>query len=213
MNQELLSIESAFLRLPQVQESLNMADIKRANRNVQNAQKKKFEHTITMSKLVCNAVTFFESSAGIELFAEEGIQWTKAELGLKVFGWQKSFFYKVVKVGMLDDRIVDAFKVKCEENSDIRRSVAELIKFASTIDLSTIEHDIDATDEDIADAEQEAIESTEVESEESVATIFTLAYKSDNGNVAVRINENNEVTTRNDREAIMSAIEFLTNLI
>jgi hypothetical protein len=214
MNNELLSIESAFLNLPAVKTALNLADIKRANRDITNAQKKKFDHTIKMAKLVTTAVDFYESEEGKELFAEEGIEWSKADLGLKVFGWQKSFFYKVVKAGLLDERIVESYRVKTDANNDASRSLAGLLTFASTIDLSTIEHDIDATEQEIELAEIEAIEEAELETEqEAIATIFTMSYKSANGNVAVRIDENNDVTTRNDRQTIMSAIEFLTNLI
>jgi hypothetical protein len=214
MNNELLSIESAFLNLPAVKTALNLADIKRANRDITNAQKKKFDHTIKMAKLVTTAVDFYESEEGKELFAEEGIEWSKADLGLKVFGWQKSFFYKVVKAGLLDERIVESYRVKTDANTDASRSLAGLLTFASTIDLSTIEHDIDATEQEIELAEIEAIEEAELETEqEAIATIFTMSYKSANGNVAVRIDENNEVTTRNDRQEIQSAIEFLNNLI
>lgn len=214
MNNELLSIESAFLNLPAVKTALNLADIKRANRDITNAQKKKFDHTIKMAKLVTTAVDFYESEEGKELFAEEGIEWSKADLGLKVFGWQKSFFYKVVKAGLLDERIVESYRVKTDANNDASRSLAGLLTFASTIDLSTIEHDIDATEQEIELAEIEAIEEAELETEqEAIATIFTMSYKTANGNVAVRIDENNDVTTRNDRQTIMSAIEFLTNLI
>ena len=214
MNNELLSIESAFLNLPAVKTALNLADIKRANRDITNAQKKKFDHTIKMAKLVTTAVDFYESEEGKELFAEEGIEWSKADLGLKVFGWQKSFFYKVVKAGLLDERIIESYRVKTDANNDASRSLAGLLTFASTIDLSTIEHDIDATEQEIELAEIEAIEEAELETEqEAIATIFTMSYKSANGNVAVRIDENNDVTTRNDRQTIMSAIEFLTNLI
>ena len=116
MNNELLSIESAFLNLPAVKTALNLADIKRANRDITNAQKKKFDHTIKMAKLVTTAVDFYESEEGKELFAEEGIEWSKADLGLKVFGWQKSFFYKVVKAGLLDERIIESYRVKTDAN-------------------------------------------------------------------------------------------------
>ena len=72
----------------------------------------------------------------------------------------------------------------------------------------------DATEQEIELAEIEAIEEAELETEqEAIATIFTMSYKTANGNVAVRIDENNEVTTRNDRQEIQSAIEFLNNLI
>ena len=102
MSEQLLTIETAFLGLPQVQNALGLTAIRGIQTEIQNASKSKFAGTMKMGQLILKSIEFFESEEGKELFAEEGIQWTKAELGLKVFGWQKSFFYKVIKASKLD---------------------------------------------------------------------------------------------------------------
>ena len=111
----LLSIESAFLNLPQVKQALNLQEIRAVQRTITNAKKKKFEQTLALSKLVTQAVAWFQSEEGQRACAEEGISWSNEEIGLKVFGWQKSFFYKVVKAGRLDLSVVETFKTKCDE--------------------------------------------------------------------------------------------------
>lgn len=210
----LLAIEQNFLNLPQVSEAINLTEIKRAKRNVDNAQKRKFDYTISMAVLVKKAVEWFDSEEGKTILADEGIEWTKADFGLKVFGWQKSYFYKVVKVGNLDTRIVDAFVRKCDADGDqSQRSLAGLLEFSRNIDLDNLEISEDATEEEIAEAEERAIAEAVESTEARIETIFTLAFKNPEGNVAVRIDENLNVTTRNSNEEIRMAIAFLMSQI
>lgn len=211
----LLSIEQSFLNLPQVREAINLNEIKRAKRNVANAQKRKFEHTIAMAGLVKNAVEWFESDAGKEVFREEGIQWSKADFGLKVFGWQKSYFYKVIKVANLDNRILDAFNRMCDRLGDqANRSLAGLLEFSREIDLDSLEIADDATDEERDEAIEQAIEQAEESAteRERVDTIITLSYKSPNGdNVAWRIDANGQVFTRNTSADVVEVLLMISN--
>jgi hypothetical protein len=134
----LLSIESAFLSLPQVKQALNLSEIRSVQRTITNAKKKKFEQTLTLSKLVGSVVTWFASEEGQRLCAEEGISWSNEQIGLKVFGWQKSFFYKVVKASKLKEDVVDTFKAKCDEleaqGEDPNRSLEGLLKYAKQVE-------------------------------------------------------------------------------
>lgn len=134
----LLSIEQAFLSLPQVKQALNLQEIRAVQRTITNAKKKKFEQTLTLSKLVGSVVQWFGSEDGQRLCAEEGISWTNEQIGLKVFGWQKSFFYKVVKASKLKDEVVDTFKTKCDEleaqGEEPNRSLEGLLKFAKQVE-------------------------------------------------------------------------------
>jgi len=216
MNTTLLSIEEAFLNLPTVKQAINLNEINRAKRNVANAQKRKFEHTMTMAALVTRAVSWFDSEEGKEVFREEGIEWSKADFGLKVFGWQKSFFYKVVKAGNLDERIVNAFNRKCDEiGDDATRSLAGLLKFAQGIDLSSLEVSDDATEEEIAEAEAEVIESAEVETrEERVECRYSFSFKNPNGRgVSIRVNADGSVISQNSPEEVAQAVaEFIQSI-
>jgi|TARA_R110000744_G_C19289640_1_gene554545 hypothetical protein len=211
MSEQLLTIETAFLGLPQVQNALGLTAIRGIQTEIQNASKSKFAGTMKMGQLILKSIEFFESEEGKELFAEEGIQWTKAELGLKVFGWQKSFFYKVIKASKLDARIVDAFKIKCEEVNEASISIANLLKFAKTIDLDSLEHSEDATSEEIEATENEAIESAEIESPvQDEPTILTFSFKNPAGkNIAVRVLASGEAITTNETDDVRSACQFL----
>lgn len=212
----LLSIETAFLNLPQVKSAINLSEIKRARRSIENAQKSKFNHTMGMANLVKSAVEWFESEDGKAVFAEEGIQWSKADFGLKVFGWQKSYFYKVVKVATLDERILAAFNTACDNlGSEANRSLAGLLEFSRDIDLDSLEHAADATEEQIAEAEEAAIaEAASAVQEERVETMFTMSWKNPEGrNVAIRVDANGQIITQNDSSEVSAAINFLSNAI
>ena len=210
---ELLTIEREFLALPTIKNALNLTEVKRAQRSINNAHKSKFNHTMTLSGLVKDAVAWFESTAGQAILEMEGISWNKEQFGNKVFGYQKSFFYKLIKVGNLDERIVDAFNAKCDEiGTDANRSIAGLLDFSRTIDLDNLEVSEDATEEEIEEAQNEAIESASVE-QDRTNYLFVMTFKNPDGNnLSVRIDEAGNVSG-NNLEEIANAITFLQSAI
>jgi hypothetical protein len=210
---QLLAIESAFLSNTEIKSALKLNEVKRVQRSINNAHKSKFNHTTKLANLIGDAVKWFDSEDGKEKLREEGIEWSKAEFGQKVFGYQKSFFYKLVKVSNLDQRIVDAFNTKCDEiGTDANRSIAGLLEFSRNIDLDSIEVSEDATEEEIAQAEQEVIESTDVE-QERTNYVFVMTFKNPQGsNLSIRIDDQNNVSG-NNLEEIANAIQFLQNAI
>ncbi len=199
----LLSIESAFLNLPQVKQALNLQEIRAVQRTITNAKKKKFEQTLALSKLVTSAVDWFNSEDGKRACTEEGISWSNEEIGQKVFGWQKSFFYKVVKAGKLATEVVDTFKAKCDEaeaqGQEPNRSLEGLLKFAKVVETTSNE----GGEGEDGESEGEAQVETRIE------TILTFTYKSEGGNVSVRIDAEGNVKTTNSAEQIREAIAVL----
>jgi hypothetical protein len=204
----LLSIESSFLNLPIVKQALNLSEIRSVQRTITNAKKKKFEQTLALSKLVTQAVEWFSSEDGKRVCNDEGIAWSNEEIGQKVFGWQKSFFYKVVKAGKLDEAVIDTFKAKCDEaesnGDEPNRSLEGLLKFAKQLETSSNASGNDGESE-MADAETTG----EAQIETRVDTILTFTYKSESGNVSVRIDANGLVKTTNSDEQIREAIAVL----
>lgn len=207
----LLAIEVEFLRNSQVEEALNLRAIRSLQRTLANGQKKKFAQTLELSKKVVAVANWFTSEEGKQATAEAGIYWNNETIGLKVFGWQKSYYYKVLKAGKLDDSIVEEFNSLCDQaeadGEEPNRSLEGLLKFTRSGGNTTTE--TGGTGEDSEESE----ETTERAIEVRIPTIFTMTYKGGEKNVSVRVNEENEVTTTNSRAEILAAIEFLTNLI
>jgi hypothetical protein len=208
----LLAIETAFLALPQVKTALNLAEITRVQRGITNAQKQKFASTLNLAKLAVSVVAWFESEEGRAITAEEGISWTNEEIGSKVFGWQKSYFYKVLKAGKLPEEVVADFVAQCDEadrnglNPD--RSLAGLLKWTRAVDSNTAEGG-EGDDSEGGDASEGEAVAVEIRPE----TIFTLAYKPEGGkNIAIRVNSNGEIKTTNTKDDLRKTIEFLLSL-
>ena len=81
-----------------------------------------------------------------------------------------------------------------------------------TIDLDNLDVSEDATEEEIATAETEAIESASVESERINYT-FVMTYKNPTGaNLSIRIDDQGNVAGNNFEE-IANAITFLQNAV
>jgi hypothetical protein len=205
----LLAIESAFLSLPQVKQALNLTEINRVQRSITNAKKQKFAQTLNLSKLAVSVVAWFASPAGQELTTEEGITWSNEEIGQKVFGWQKSYFYKVLKAGKLEVGIVCEFTAQCDtaesEGLDPDRSLAGLLKFAKSLQSSN------------AGGSEGEGGGKGGETEPAVAirpeNVLTFTFKPINGdNVAIRLDSNGEIKTTNTRAEIESAILVLQGL-
>lgn len=205
----LLSIEQAFLNLPQVKQALNLTEINRVQRSITNAKKQKFAQTLNLSKLAVSVVAWFASEDGQALATEEGITWSNEEIGQKVFGWQKSYFYKVLKAGKLQEAVVTEFTAQCDtaesEGLDPDRSLAGLLKFAKSLQSSNT----GGGDGEGGGKGGETETAVAVRPE----TIFTLAYKVDGGeNIAIRVNSNGEIKTTNTRDELRKTIEFLLSL-
>jgi len=201
---QLLTIETAFLRMPQVEQALSLSSIRTLQRNVTNAQKKKFAQTLELSKLVVKAFDYFKSEECKQLMANEGIGWTNEQFGNKVFGWQKSYFYKVVKAGELSEDIITTFNAKCDEvereGNEPNRSLDGLLKFSRAVENNESEG---------GQGEGEESETESAEVEVRTQTIFTMSWKREGGNVALRVDSDGAIHSNNTAEQIMDAIAFL----
>lgn len=205
----LLAIESSFLNLPEVKQALNLTEIRSVQRTITNAKKKKFEQTLTLSKLVTNVLTWFSSEDGKRKCSEEGITWSNEEIGNKVFGWQKSFFYKVVKAGKLDSELIETFKEKCDtaelNGDEPNRSLEGLLKFAKQVETTT----------ETGGQEESESEGNEPQIETRVETIFELKFKPLDGSraVALKVDAHATLKTNNEISEIENAIAFLKDVI
>lgn len=208
---QLLQIEQNFLRLPEVATALGLQEVRSVQRTITNAKKKKFEQTMALSALVLRGFEWFQSEAGQAKLREEGITWNTEEFAGKVFGWQKSYFYKVVKAAKVATEVVEEFKSKCDEaereGQEPDRSLAGLLKYAKQVDevAAAGGHgtDEDETNEDGGAGEGGA------QIETRAQTIFTMTLKHPDGNISVRITDAGEVKTTNTKEQIMEAVAFL----
>jgi hypothetical protein len=186
----LLAIESHFLTTANAIEGLKLRELRRLVTADLNATKKRFETSLQLSQIVAEGFEWYKSTAGKATMTNEGITWTAEEFALKVYGYQKSFFYKLVKAGAVETEKVEEYKTYEPNN----RTIEGLLKFIKSGGK---------------DANGDGGEEGEGETAERPTTVFTLTYKTDAGNVSVRVDSTGVVKTTNTNEQIAEAIAFL----
>lgn len=209
MTQQLLTIETAFLSNENVKANLQLTSVRSIQRAIENGQKKKFEQSLTLSALVKQGADWFKSAEGKALRKEEGIEWTTEDFALKVYGWQKSFFHKMVKAGALPTETIETFKAKCEEleaqGEKPVRTIEGLLKYAGQVQESA----------EGGEGEGEGGEGdAQVETREKV--VLTLSLKGEQfgmGNVSARVLSSGELKTTNTTDEILTAISILKALL
>lgn len=209
----LLAIETAFLNNTQVKTAMQLTTIKQLKSAEKNAQKKKFDTSCAMSKLVYEAHEWFFNGEGKALAEREGIAWGKEEFALKVFGWQKSYFRKLIRTAQLDGSVIDRFNAECDtaesESKKVDRSIDGLLKFAKALENSS-EANGEGSEGEGSEGEGGDISP----SVERVPVLYTFAYKSPEGNnVSVRIDANGDVKTSNSRDEISNAIALFSAML
>tara|TARA_R100000951_G_scaffold91945_1_gene80284 strand:- start:388 stop:990 length:603 start_codon:yes stop_codon:yes gene_type:complete len=104
-------------------------------------EKSTFDRQVKLAKIVFKGNEWFKSDEGQQQLDYCGIVLTKEEFMKDVFGYGKSFFYDMAKVGKLAEEtsIVGKYKRECtklENQNDKQavRSVKGLLKFAKAVE-------------------------------------------------------------------------------
>lgn len=197
----LLTIEQHFLSTANAIEGLKLRDLRRLTTADVNAQKKKFETSLQLSQIVAEGFEWYKSECGRATMANEGISWTADEFAMKVYGYQKSFFYKLVKAGKIAGEQVEAYKTAEPEN----RTIEGLLKFDRTGETNA------TAGEGETDGEGEG-EGTETST--APTNMITFTYKATDGTkVSVKVDTRGLVKTDNSTAEILEAINLLKQAI
>ena len=189
----LLRIEADFLRRAEVASALRLQEVRTIQRTITNAKKKKFEQSLALSKHVSEAFAWFKSADGQAKFREEGISWTAEDFGLKVFGWQKSFFYKMVKVAQLPDEVVAKYNERADDmGEDSQRSVEELLSYAKEV--------------------EQGGEAGGQEAQPRPQVVLSLSFNHPDGKVTLKIDDAGQVKVTGAQEHVKEAIQMLNQL-
>ena len=190
--------ERNFLESSMARNFVNFNRVQTLLSTVSDSKKRKFDASIELSKAVKKAHTWFNSEEGKQVFLTEGITWNTEIMFGKVFGWNKSFAFKMLKAGGLTEensQVVTKFKRECTrlegEGESVSRSIEALLKFAK--------------------ATEENGEEAEVQTRVDVKYVFTM--KSDSGNISVRVMADGEVKTTNNGDEIINSLDELKGII
>ena len=138
--QNLLQIETDFLNSTEVRGFVPLNQIQSLSEQIGDAKKTKFEKSLKLAKIVAKANDWYKSEEAKNLMNENGVEWGSVEdFASRVFGWQKSYYFKMVKAGKLleeNPQVVTKFKRECtqaENNGEsTSRSLESLNKFAKS---------------------------------------------------------------------------------
>jgi hypothetical protein len=158
-NQTITGIVSTMLNTPQNKKALALTAIKSLTAKVNDAEKQRFMNSLELAQMLAQTKPQFEDfcKAVINKLKDGGTPAKdlpkKDELIKLVYGFQKSFYYKLIKVGELPKNVVNKFIDKCDEaekdGKDFARSIEALNTWAKNFETHKGEADADA--ESIAD--------------------------------------------------------------
>jgi hypothetical protein len=211
MSTQLLSIEQALLSNEAVANGLNLTAIKSALKAEGNAQKQKFAKTLALSKLAVEALDWFKTDEAKAIFDANGVTWTTEDFAAKVFGWQRSYFYKVVKAGTIEAEKVTEFNSLCDQAErqglTADRTLAGLLKWAKT------SAEAEAANEGGEDGDGEDGQEADASSVARAEVLLTLSFKATlvgaERNVALRVNTDGTAATANTKAEIEQAMALL----
>lgn len=199
----MLQIEQQFIQANK--EVLMLNEYAKLNRSINTAQKNKFFKSLELGKIIDKGIELFKADANFkETMSASGISWTIEEFIENVYGYKKSYAYRIVKGSRHEERVVEAFQIFAEREK-LPLSIVELNKFAKNVGKV----DEDATAEDIA----ESAESEEQEQEQTSPTIFSFVSKLEGAKANITIKESGEANTKCTKEELLQAIEAMKVII
>ena len=158
-SQNIATIVNGMLATAPTKKALALTAIKSLTAKVNDAEKQRFMNSLELAQMLAQTKTQFEDfcKAVINKLKDGGTPAKdlpkKDELIKLVYGFQKSFYYKLIKVGELPKNVVNKFIDKCDEaekdGKDFARSIEALNTWAKNFETHKGEADADA--ESIAD--------------------------------------------------------------
>ena len=215
----LLEIETGLLGSDAVSQGLQLTKVKSLQKSIKTAERTKFRKQLDLALLMRQGKEWFDKPETQILFSEQGIVWSAEELADKVFECTKSWMYKCIKASSIDADVVDMFENQCrhlqEAGERVKISIEELNRFAKAFaeDENVNVADLQLADESVLeDTSDESVleDTTEDATETTSDTIFTMCYKTDNGNIVARYSATEGFITHNTADEIRRAIAFLT---
>lgn len=165
-------------------QELQVAEFKKLVVSDNKAMCRRFELSLQQSTIIGGAYKWFKSDEGQKVCKVAGIKGIES-FASEVYGLSKAMFHRLRQVSEVSAETIEAYK--SSERGE--RSLVGLLKFASG---DTSEGD---------------------ETSDKVATVFTLSWKRDDGNVSIRVDAEGNVKTTNSPEDIERAIELLQSML
>jgi hypothetical protein len=197
----------------QQKSALNIAKVQTIKNAIQSSDVKRFENSLHLAELIGKAHKWIKDSEGQALLKSSGLGMDA--FILEVYGFQKSFYYKLVKTSNVAPELIAEFRKQTEalkaKDLSAPLSIEALLKYA---DEAKLEQQKKAQGEGEGEADDEATIDEATKVQPKAVAVVTLAFKVDGLEaVALRINDNGELITKASPEAIAVALEFLAKAV
>tara|TARA_R110000803_G_scaffold10308_7_gene31720 strand:- start:1261 stop:1908 length:648 start_codon:yes stop_codon:yes gene_type:complete len=197
--------ESKFLNKTTVKKVIKSKEIISLEKAVREIDEKadklnddKFEKALEQGRECLDVNQWWSSDERKELLKENGIQWGKEEFTEKAYGISKSWWSRLVKSAQWTDEQVAEFIALCESSKDEEKRIHKTIDNLNAFGKGTLK-----TEETEGEGEGEG---EEAEEEPQSDTIFTLSYKGEGVNMALRMTADNVIHTKNTKEEIQALL-------
>ena len=186
--------------------------------NAPNAQKRKYYNSIILSKIVAKTVEWFKSEEGHEWIKSQKKSWSNEKIGKNIFGWQKSFFYKLLKMGELSDQIFLAFDSHCDSFPDdnLSRSIANLLRFARTYkfekndDKSIMEKELNRFKRTVLFRKKNLISSKSIQLVDEIISLIDLTIL--NSSIEIKEKSNTKIIKDDFEDALLLEAKNFRNV-
>tara|TARA_R110000822_G_scaffold58728_1_gene146772 strand:+ start:187 stop:936 length:750 start_codon:yes stop_codon:yes gene_type:complete len=196
-------LEASALEL--VNQHINLDKVLTLTTDIGKGAKTTFDKQIELSLIMHKGFEWFKSPDAKQVMKALNIEMTTEDFHTKVFGFKKSFFYDMVKVGSIranETDVVSKYKKECnkleKDGESSGRSIKGLINFAK------------ATDKAEEEAEETGEEAEAVEVEAKLKTIMTFAIKgeltNDGKGASIKLMEDGEIKVTGSSDAILDSI-------
>ena len=136
MIQSLLEIEAEFLG-----ENINLSQASSLMTDINASEKTQFDKQVKLAQIMFEGFEWFKSADCKQAMEYQGIEMTTEDFYKRVFGYNKSFFYDMVKLGKYrveQSNIVATYKRSCTnleaQGEKVSRSVKGFLKFVKDVE-------------------------------------------------------------------------------
>lgn len=185
---------------------LNINKVRTITATLSKGDKTNFTNSLRLAAEVEKGLSWWKSE-GSALAKEAGLKVDMDTFAKEVYGFQKSYLYKLAKAAALPTDTINAYIAACDEDEANggrpSRSIEALLKWAKGNETTESE-----------EGESEGEEGGEVEQKPIIT--FTCRLKDlglSEKNVSLRISADGSVTTTATPEAIQQAIAILTSAL
>lgn len=189
---------------------LNINKVKSLTATLSKSDRTHFTNSLRLAAEVEKGLSWWKSE-GSSLAKEAGIKVDMDTFAREVYGFQKSYLYKLSKAATLPTDTINAYIAACDEDEANggrpKRSIEALLKWAKG-------NETEGGESEEGEGEGEEAEGGEVEQKPIIT--FTCRLKDlglSEKNVSLRISADGSVSTTATPEAIQQAIAILTSAL